>query len=350
MKVEFRIERLIVVAVIALLSLGCFIVLRPFIPSLLWAGILCFATWPFFSHLVNWVGKRRTLAALIMTLIVGLVMVIPFALVGLTLADNLTEIRGFLTRLSSTPLPATPEWVRSIPLVGHGIADYWQTLSGQTGNASELAKGLLVRNQGLLLHGGLKLGQGVLQLSLSVLIAFFFYRDGDRLAVLIKSAMKRLAGEQAVPLTQAISGTIDSVVYGILGTALAQGIVAAAGYKIAGIPSPYLLGFFTFVLSIVQIGPPLIWVPATLWLLLSGQTGWGIFMGIWGVVAISGIDNVLRPYLISRSGKLPLIVIFLGATGGILAFGFMGIFLGPTLLVVGGVLLRQWMIQERRND
>jgi predicted PurR-regulated permease PerM len=348
MKTECRSEQLVVVAAIALLSLGCFMVIRPFISSILWAGIICFATWPFFSLLVRWVGNRRTLAALIMTLIIGFVMVLPFAMVGLTLADNLTEISGFLTRLGNTPLPAAPEWVRSIPLVGNCMVEYWLKLSGSTGSGLELAKDLFVRNQALLLHGGLKLGQGVLQLSLSVLIAFFFYRDGARLALWISGAMKRLAGEQAVPLTQAIGSTINSVVYGILGTALAQGIVAAIGFKIAGIPSPLLLGFFTFCISIVQIGSPLIWIPATLWLLLSGQTGWGIFMGCWGFLIISGIDNVLRPYL-CRSGILPLVVILLGVLGGILAFGFMGILLGPILLVVGGVLLRQWMTQIRDN-
>lgn len=349
MKTDLRIEQLVVVASIALLSLGCFLVLRPFISSLLWAGIICFSTWPFFSRISKWVGNRRTLAALIMTLIVGFVMVLPFAIVGLTLADNLTEIISFLKRIGNAPLPPAPDWMRSIPLVGNAIADHWMALSGGTESALEVAKDLFVRNESSFLRGGLKLGQGVLQLSLSVLISFFFYRDGSSMAIWISEAMKRLAGEHAIKVTQAVGGTIKGVVYGILGTAMAQGVLAAIGFKIAGIPSPFLLGFLTFCVSIIQIGPPLIWVPATIWLLMSGQTGWGIFLGCWGVVAISGIDNLLRPYLISRGANLPLVVILLGVMGGILAFGFMGLFLGPTLLVAGGVVLRQWVAQKRRN-
>ncbi len=349
MKAEFRIEQLLIVGSLALLGIGCFLVIRPFISSLLWAAIICFATWPFFSLLDKWVGHRRNLAALIMTLIIGFVMVLPFALVGLSLADNLTEIKVFLKPIGDAPLPHLPEWVGSIPLIGNLVVEHWQKLSGSTDTALELAKELFTKNEQLLLRSGLKLGQGVLQLTLSVLIAFFFYRDGANLATWISDAMKRLAGEHAEQLTQAIGGTVNSVVYGILGTALAQGVAAAIGFALAGVPSPLLLGFFTFCLSIVQVGPPLIWIPATLWLLFSGHLGWGIFMGCWGLVAISGIDNIVRPYLISRYAKLPMVVILLGVMGGLLAFGFMGIFLGPTLLVAGGVLVRQWMAQRKRS-
>jgi predicted PurR-regulated permease PerM len=347
MKTEFRIDQLIVVTAIALLSLGCFLVIRPFIASLLWAGIICFSTWPFFCRIEKAVGHRRSLAALAMTLNVAFVMVLPFAIVGLTLADNLSEIRAFLARLGSAPLPAAPKWLTDLPLIGNSIAAYWPQFTGDTGSAMELAKDVLKRNEDLLLRIGLKLGHGILQLSLSVLIAFFFYRDGANLTLWISGALKRLLGEHAIQITQAIGGTIKGVFYGIVGTALAQGTLAAIGFKIAGIPSPFLLGFLTFCLSLIQFGPPLIWVPATIWLLLSEHTGMGIFMGIWGVFVISGIDNLLRPYLISRGANLPLVIILLGVMGGILAFGFMGVFLGPIFLVAGGTVFRQWMTQGR---
>jgi predicted PurR-regulated permease PerM len=348
MKTELRFEQLAAMAAIALLTLGCFLVLRPFISSLLWAGIICFSTWPFFARLVKFFRNRRTIAALVMTCIIGFVMVIPFAIVGLTLADNVTQIIGFLKSLAGTPVPVAPAWIDRIPLAGPIITENWQNLSASTGDALGLAKDLFVRNEKFLLRSGLKLGQGVLQLTLSVMIAFFFYRDGATLGAWISDAMKRLAGEHAIQVIQAVGGTIKGVVYGLLGTAMAQGIMAGIGFKIAGIPSPFLLGFLTFCLSIIQVGPPLIWVPATVWLLVSENTGHGIFMGIWGVFVISGIDNLLRPYLISRGANLPLIIILLGVMGGILAFGFMGVFLGPTLLVVGGGLLKRWLTREKR--
>lgn len=347
MKTDLRIEQLAIVAAVAFLTLGCFLVLRPFVSSVLWAGIICFSTWPFFSRLERLVRHHKTVAALIMTLIIGFVMVIPFAVVGVTLADNIYEISHFLKSLGDTRLPVAPEWVNRIPLAGPIIVENWQELAGSTGSALGLAKDLFERNESFLIHSGLKLGQGVLQLSLSVLIAFFFYRDGATLASWISDVMNRLAGEHAIQVTQAVGRTVKGVVYGLLGVALAQGIVAAIGYKIAGLPSPFLLGFLTFCLSIIQLGPPLIWIPATIWLMLSEHTGSGIFMGIWGFFAISGIDNLLRPYLISRGANLPLIVILLGVMGGILAFGFIGVFLGPTLLVVGGMLLRLWITRKR---
>jgi predicted PurR-regulated permease PerM len=113
------------------------------------------------------------------------------------------------------------------------------------------------------------------------------------------------------------------------------------------VPGALLLGFVTFVLSLIPMGPPFVWLPATAWLFFTGSTGWGIFMGLWGFFIVSGVDNILKPWLISRESRLPLLLVFLGVLGGIIAFGFIGIFLGPTLLAVGYTLLQQWMAPNR---
>jgi len=132
------------------------------------------------------------------------------------------------------------------------------------------------------------------------------------------------------------------VVYGIVGTAIAQGLVAFIGFLIAGVPGAALLGFLTFLLSMVPVGPPLIWAGAVIWLAFKSSTGWAIFMVIWGFFVISGIDNVIKPLLISRGSSLPFVLVMLGVFGGVFAFGFVGIFLGPTLLAVGYSLVRMW--------
>jgi len=137
--------------------------------------------------------------------------------------------------------------------------------------------------------------------------------------------------------------TIDGVVYGIIGTALAQGILAGIGFIVAGVPGALLLAFVTFVLAVIPVGPPLIWIPASIWLLWQGERGWAIFMFIWGLVVVSGSDNIIKPMLISRAGETPLLLIMLGVLGGALAFGFIGLFLGPTLLAVGYALLDDWI-------
>jgi predicted PurR-regulated permease PerM len=328
--------------------LGCFVVLRPFVSSLLWAGILCYSTWPFFSRLEHIVRHRRTLAAAIMTMIVSIVLLIPFAIAGLTLTDNLSEMTALVTRMRESGVPAPPDWIGRIPLVGKALAANWQSLATDSDRAFELVRDLFARSQGWLLRNSIRFARGVLELALSVFIAFFFYRNGEIVANWVSDIVKRLAGENAKHLMQAVGGMIRGVVYGILGTALAQGVMATVGLRIAGVPSPLLLGLATFLLSFVPGGPPLVWAPAAIWLLYTGQTGWAIFMGLWGFIGISGVDNLLRPYLISRGAKLPFVVILLGVMGGILAFGFLGLFLGPTLLAAGSVLLRRWMTDERR--
>ncbi len=201
---------------------------------------------------------------------------------------------------------------------------------------------LVSSSKGWLFARGLDVGQGIFQLSLSVFISFFFYRDGAVVVEKFHDVAKRIVGDRTHHLLGVVGGTVKGVVYGILGTAIAQGILAGIGLWIAGVPLPLLLGLLTFFLSLIPMGPPLVWAPATVWLIYHGRVGWGVFLGIWGLLVISGIDNLLKPYLISRGSKLPFALVFLGVLGGMIAFGFIGIFLGPTLLAVGYSLIQEW--------
>ena len=145
-------------------------------------------------------------------------------------------------------------------------------------------------------------------------------------------------------------GTVISVVYGIIGTALAQGLLAGIGLALAGVPAAPLLGLAVFFLSIVPVGPPLVWVSATVWLLWNDSVGWAIFMAMWGFFVISGVDNVIKPWLISRGSRLPFATVLLGVAGGALSFGFIGVFIGPTLLAVGTRILREWTENTRESE
>jgi predicted PurR-regulated permease PerM len=129
---------------------------------------------------------------------------------------------------------------------------------------------------------------------------------------------------------------------------VAQGVMAAIGMLIAGVPGAILLGLLTFFLSIVPMGPPLVWVPATVWLYHTGRPGWAVFMLVWGI-GVSTIDNFLKPWLISQGSAMPFILIFFGVIGGVLSFGFIGVFLGPTLLAVGYRLMLDWAVVVRRQ-
>ena len=168
---------------------------------------------------------------------------------------------------------------------------------------------------------------------------------GERLT----NSVQRIGGERGTHLLEIAAATVRGVVYGILGTGLVQALMAGIGFFIAGVPGAALLALLTFFLSVVPVGPPLVWIPAALWLFHQGSTGWGIFMLVWGVL-VSSVDNVVKPWLISQGSDLPFILIFFGVLGGALMFGFIGVFIGPTLLAVGYRLVEEWASAEQRSD
>jgi len=199
---------------------------------------------------------------------------------------------------------------------------------------------------GMIAESGLKmmlnLASGILQFLLALLVAFFFYASGDLLAQHIERIVHRIAGERAPRLIAVTGATVRGTVYGILGTALVQGMLTTFGLWISGVPRPLLLGAIAGFISVLPIGAPVVWIPAALWLLGTGHTGWGIFLGAYGLLIVSGSDNVIRPYFIARGAKLPFLLTILGVLGGALAFGLLGIFLGPVLLGVGFTLVAEF--------
>lgn len=345
MQTQRQIEQILLIALVALLAVGSFLVLLPFLSALLWASILCFATWPLFERLVSWLGGRRSLAATVMCLGVTLLLVAPFVIVGASLADNVGNLSRLLHGLLENASPEAPAWLSSLPLVGDKAAELWRTAATDAGSLVEQARGMLPQASKWALAQGLALGHGVALLLLSVFVAFFVYRDGVSLAERLSAGVSRLAGTRGEALLKLAGGTVKGVVYGILGTALAQGILAGIGFLIAGVPGALLLGLLTFFLSIVPMGPPLLWIPASVWLYYQGHPGMAIFLALWGALVISSVDNFLKPYLISQGAAMPFILVLFGVLGGLAAFGFLGVFLGPTLLAVAYSLLREWTLK-----
>lgn len=337
-----RIEAVAAVVAVALLAVGCLLVLRPFVSAILWATVLAYTTWPLLLRMERWMGGRRALAASTMTTLIALVMVLPFVVAGITLAENVSRLEDFFRFLQGgLPLEA-PGWVRQLPWIGTAAAQAWPEFAQETGWISESLKSAGLSAGKWLLTHSVDFGMGILQLALSVVIVFVFYRDGERVTARLTAAVHRLAGDASHQILSVAGTTVRGVVFGILGTALAQAILAALGFWVAGVPSPFLLGLLTFLLALLPGGPPFVWVPATVWLFHAGHAGWGIFLAAWGLLGISGVDNLVRPYLISRGTNLPFVIVLLGALGGVLAFGFIGLFLGPVLLAVGFALVREF--------
>lgn len=370
-------------AALLLLLIGCFVVLRPFMTALLWAIILAYSLNPLQRLFTRWFRGSRTLAACFVTLTITVMLAGPVVFIGVRIAqdgkDLATATRHWLMAVPDEP----PAWLGSAPVIGDELDGYWRGLAADrqrwlnqldrevkspTQNESGDARGdrnpeesaaasdersqlvtlvgrFLSWAREWLISAGLAVGQGVTQVLLSAFLAFFLLRDSQALGRRVAVAVERLAGTRGQRLIQVAGDTVHGVIYGILGTAIAQAIVAGLGFWIAGVPGAMLLAACTFFFAVVPLGPPLIWLPASLWLFAQNQTGMGVFMLLWGLLGISSVDNILRPLIISQGSKMPFALIFCGVIGGALGFGLVGVFLGPTLLAVAYRLIDEWSSQ-----
>jgi predicted PurR-regulated permease PerM len=344
-----RIESFSRIAAIALLAAGCLYVLKPFLGAILFAAVVGISSWPLYQRLLARLGGRRTLAALTMTLSLAVLVLLPLTLLAYSLTDNIGQLLEQLRLALDQHRFTTPSWLKAIPLLGEVLDGYLRRLSGNHDELVALAQSMVEPARHVLASGALMLGSGVVQVGLAAFVSFFFYRDGEQFKSGAQAIMQRLIGSSAAKVTRIVVATVRSVMFGLLGTALMQALVAAAGLAIAGVPAVPLLSVATFLLSLLPIGPPIVWVGAALWLFAQDQVGWGIFMLGWGALMISGVDNFVRPMLISRGSSLPFLLVLLGVTGGVLVFGFVGLFIGPVLLAVGFSLLRDWVSNPREH-
>lgn len=320
-------------------------VLAPFWSALFWAAVLAFASWPLMRLLTHLLGNRQALAAGILTGVWFVLVAVPLIWLGFNLADHIKDANALVRDLQLEGLPPPPEWLEEVPLVGERLKEGWRTLDEQGAVFFDTVRPYLGQLGNWLLARSAKIGGGMLELALSLVLVFFFYRDGPRLANFVHSLLERLIGERADHYLELVAGTVQRVVNGVIGTAAAQAVLAYIGFTIAGVPGALVLALLTFAFSFIMV-PPLVWGPAVGWLVWQGEIGMAIFLGVWGFFIISGVDNILKPYLISRGGNLPLVVVLLGVFGGVLAFGFMGLFLGPTLLAVAYSLLSDWVASK----
>lgn len=339
-------ERYARIAAIAILAITCFLILKPFIAAIVLAAVLCSATWPLYVRLRAMLRGRGWVAALVMSLLMALAVIVPVALLAASLTDNVAGLVESGKRLIAGGLPQPPDWLQNLPLVGAVADAYWHRLMDSRQELNALLQRLAEPAKGMVIATGAVLGEGILQMLLVGFLGFFFYRDGEALMQTLRDIMARMAGQMSGSILETVNNTITGVLFGIVGTAFAQAAVALAGFLIAGVPNAFVLAAATFFLSMVPVGPPLIWGGAALWLAQGGELGWAIFMALYGFFVISSIDNIVKPYLISRGSSLSFAMVFLGVLGGVLAFGLIGLFLGPVLLAVGLILLKSWTHPE----
>jgi len=332
------------VLALALLVATSLWVLRPFLGPTIWATMVVVATWPLMLRVQRWVGGRRWLAVLMMTLLLLLLFMVPLVLAITTIVQNADQIVVWTKlatsyRLSSTP----PAWLLALPMVGGKLASLWEQAVGSgidgmlqrlTPYAGNLTKWFVGEVGGI--------GFLLLQFVMAVAIAAILYASGEEAADQVRRFAQRLAGDRGASTVKLAGDAIRGVALGVGVTALVQSVLGGIALAIVDVPFAGLLSALMFMLCIAQVGPSPVLVPAVIWVFYQGQIGWGVFLLICAVV-ITLMDNVLRPALIRLGADLPLLLIFAGVIGGLLAFGLVGIFVGPVVLAVGYMLLESWI-------
>jgi len=335
-------ERAVLLLLFAGLLLGILAVLRPFGTGILFGAILAIAAWPLRNLLLRHGLKRGLVATLLLVLALAVV-VLPLMALAPGLGERLTQGAGRLRDYFASA-PQIPSWLAGLPFVGERLASLWDKVLLAKGDISTVLEPYSDALREALVDAARALGQSVVQIILSLVVATFFWVSGDTLTARLRDILRRLGGETADATLDVAADAVRSVAYGVVGTAVIQAVIMGIGLAVAGVPGAVLLGFVTLLLALSQIGAPLIivvWAGAAIWLFGQDQQGWGIFMIFWGLV-VTVIDNFIKPLLIGAGVAMPMSLTILGVFGGFVAFGFLGLFIGPTLIAVGYTLLEAW--------
>ena len=328
---------------IGILIAASFWILRPFLTAIIWATIIVIATWPLLLKLQGRLWGRRGLAVAVMTVVLLLVIVVPLMVAVTAIVGKADDIADRIKSLSEFTIPPPPDWVGGIPLAGKKLVEKWQHFVGLS--HEELSARVTPYAQTALRWfmsqaGGI--ATMLLEFLLTVIISAIMYAGGEKASAGILSFAIRLAGPRGEEVTVLAGKAIRSVALGIVVTALIQTVIGGTGMVISGVPGAPVLTAVVFMLCLAQLGPILVMVPSVIWLYWKGDPLWGTVLLIFTIIA-GGIDNFIRPILIKKGADLPLIMIFAGVIGGLIAFGVIGLFIGPVVLAVTYTLLKAWV-------
>jgi predicted PurR-regulated permease PerM len=338
------IERSILVLLVVGLLIGVAAVVRPFTTAILFGAALATAAWPIRRALVRH-GLGRGAAAAILLLLSLVLVVLPMLVLAPHLADQM--VRG-TQRVQSyfAATPQAPGWLRNLPLFGHRLGAAWDRAVEVKGDLRVLLDPYAANLRQMMIGVAQALADSMLQVILSLVVATMFWANGDAMIGVLHDALRRLGGPVAEHALDVAAGAIRGVAYGVVGTAFIQAALLTIGLMAAGVPGAAVLGFVSLLLAISQIGAPLlivIWGGAAVWLFGQDHYAWGVFMLAWGAF-VSIVDNFIKPWLIGFGVEMPMSLTILGVFGGFVAFGFLGLFVGPTLIAIVFTLLQTWRI------
>jgi predicted PurR-regulated permease PerM len=325
-------------------------VLHYFFVPVAWAGILAFVTWPVYERIVRLAPGLPNLTALAMTVTLAAAFVAPMvwliAVLRTEVGAAYALVRG---ELASSTLQLPP-FLLQIPWLGEQLQAIFERFSGdRDAFRAEILQWIdpWIGKIGVLAGG---VGHFVANMGFALLTVFFFYRDGARLAEQARQILRRFLGHRSHGYVKAVGDTTKAVVYGIVLTALVQGALAGLGYWVAGLQAPVLLGALTGLIALIPFGTPFVWGSAGVWLLLTGETMAGVGLLLWGALVVSSVDNLIRPLVISSATRIPFLLVMFGVLGGLVAFGPVGLFLGPVVLAVLLGVWQEWLEAGRPRD
>ena len=341
-----------ILAVLCLLGLiaTSFWILRPFLPALIWATMIVVATWPIMLRVQAILWGRRWLAVTVMTIALLLVFVVPFSLAIGTLIANADEIVGWARSLGTVKVAGPPEWLQAVPLVGRKAASAWNQFAAS--GPEELGRRIAPYAQDVARWFLAEVGSfGVMAVEflLTVVIAAILFAGGETAVSGVRRFARRLAGAQGERTVLLAGQAIRGVALGVVLVAIGQAVLGGIGLTVAGVPFAAILTAVMFMLCIAQIGPAPVLLAGVVWLYWQGTAGWATALLIWTIV-VGTVDNVVRPILIMKGADLPLLLIFTGVVGGLMAFGLVGIFVGPMVLAVAYTLLEAWVRGEAAEE
>ena len=338
---ESLVELGIRLAALGLLLYASVTLITPFITVVIWSVILTVALYPFYEWVARRLGGRRRLAAVVLTLFNLLVVIGPATWLILGMIESVRRISEQLSPANLT-IPAPPLSIRDWPVIGNQLYDFLLLGSTNIAEAAEQLLPLLKPVAGNLLVTAASAGLGILMFFVSIIIAGFLFAPAPSLVAAVRSFSRKLTlrrGEEFVTLAGA---TIRTVSRGVVGISALQALLAGVGFAVAGVPGGSLLTSAVLILGIIQIGPAVVLVGVTIWAWMTMNTTAALVFTIY-MVPVGFIDNVLRPLVMGRGLKTPMLVILVGVIGGTLAYGILGVFLGPIILAVIWELLMAWM-------
>ncbi len=345
MKPAGDVTRLVLlVLVIAILLVGSFWTLLPFLGGLIWAATVVIATWPLLVKLRARTG-RPWAAVLIMTGLTLLAVILPFGYAVSTLLDVAHRGPELLGEYFTKGIGPAPEWLGKIPAVGDQLVTKWQAIAAGGRDALiEAARPYVGAATHWLVSVTGGIGIVAVNILLTVALVAILYSQGETAARGALAFGYRLGGERGMEVMRLAAQAVRSVALGVVVTALVQSVLTGLALWLCGIPAPGVLAALVFVLGIAQLGPLPVMLPAIAWLYWTDEAVWGTVLLVLAL-PIGALDNVLRPILIRRGVQLPMLLIIAGVIGGLIAFGVMGLFVGPVILAASYTLVKSWVAE-----